>query len=131
MAPNAITLSGFGFVIINILTLLYYTPGLDQDCPPWVYASWAIGLFLYQTFDAIDGTQARRTGQSGPLGELFDHGVDALNTSLEVLLFAAAMKFGQGWRTVLTLFACKAVSSPMRTQSNDRRSTHLLRPNMG
>ena len=26
--------------------------------PLWVYASWAIGLFLYQTFDAVDGTQA-------------------------------------------------------------------------
>ena len=26
--------------------------------PPWVYASWSIGLFLYQTFDAVDGTQA-------------------------------------------------------------------------
>jgi ethanolaminephosphotransferase len=105
IAPNAITLSGFGFVIVNILTMLYYTPNLDQDCPPWVYASWAIGLFLYQTFDAIDGTQARRTKQSGPLGELFDHGVDALNTSLEVLLFAATMKLGQGWRTVLVLCA--------------------------
>lgn len=105
MAPNAITLSGFGFVIINILTMLYYTPNLDNDCPRWVYASWSIGLFLYQTFDAIDGTQARRTKQSGPLGELFDHGVDALNTSLEVLLFASTMKFGQGWRTVATLFA--------------------------
>ncbi|KAF7195713.1 putative CDP-alcohol phosphatidyltransferase class-I family protein C22A12.10 [Pseudocercospora fuligena] len=106
MAPNAITLSGFGFVIANILTMLYYTPTLDQDCPSWVYLSWSIGLFLYQTFDAIDGSQARRTRQSGPLGELFDHGVDALNTSLEVLLFAAAMQFGQGWRTVLVLFAC-------------------------
>ena len=105
MAPNMITLTGFGFVIANILTMLYYTPTLDQDCPPWVYASWAVGLFLYQTFDAIDGSQARRTGQSGPLGELFDHGVDALNTSLEVLLFAAAMNFGQGWKTVLVLFA--------------------------
>ncbi|KAF2769035.1 Choline/ethanolaminephosphotransferase [Teratosphaeria nubilosa] len=105
MAPNAITLSGFGFVIINIFTLLYYCPRLDVDCPAWVYASWAVGLFLYQTFDAIDGTQARRTKQSGPLGELFDHGVDALNTSLEVLLFAATMKFGQGWKTVLVLFA--------------------------
>ncbi|KAI7551644.1 sn-1,2-diacylglycerol cholinephosphotransferase-like protein [Hortaea werneckii] len=101
-----ITLSGFGFVVLNILTMLYYTPGLDQDCPRWVYASWGIGLFLYQTFDAVDGSQARRTKQSGPLGELFDHGVDALNTSLEVLLFSATMKFGQGWKTVLVLFAC-------------------------
>ena len=104
MAPNAITLSGFGFVIANLLTMLWYNPSLDTDMPRWVYASWAIGLFLYQTFDAVDGTQARRTHQSGPLGELFDHGVDAVNTVLEVLLFAAAMNLGQSWNTVLTLF---------------------------
>jgi ethanolaminephosphotransferase len=91
--------------------MLWYTPTLDQDCPPWVYASWAIGLFLYQTFDAVDGSQARRTRQSGPLGELFDHGVDAVNTTLEVLLFSAAMNLGQGWKTVLTLFACEETRS--------------------
>ncbi|KAJ9607605.1 Phosphotransferase [Cladophialophora chaetospira] len=104
MAPNLITLTGFGFVIINIFTLLWYNPTLDTDCPPWVYLTWAIGLFLYQTFDAVDGSQARRTHQSGPLGELFDHGVDACNTSLEVLLFAASMNLGQSWNTILTLF---------------------------
>lgn len=104
MAPNLVTLSGFGFVIANLLTLLWYNPSLDQDCPPWVYISWAVGLFLYQTFDAVDGTQARRTHQSGPLGELFDHGVDALNTSLEVLIFAASQNLGMGWKTVMTLF---------------------------
>jgi ethanolaminephosphotransferase len=47
----------------------------------------------------------RRTHQSGPLGELFDHGVDALNTSLEVLIFAASQNMGQSWYTVATLFA--------------------------
>jgi hypothetical protein len=35
-------------------------------------------LFAYQSLDAIDGKQARRTGSSGPLGELFDHGKKAL-----------------------------------------------------
>ncbi|KAI4248225.1 MAG: hypothetical protein L6R42_009364 [Xanthoria sp. 1 TBL-2021] len=30
----------------------------NADMPPWVYWSFAIGLFLYQTFDAVDGTQA-------------------------------------------------------------------------
>lgn len=50
---------------------------------------------------------SRRTRQSGPLGELFDHGVDALNTSLGVLLFSATMNFGQSWKTILILFACK------------------------
>ena len=33
-------------------------------------------------------------------------GVDACNTVLEVLLFAAAMNLGQSWYTVLTLFGC-------------------------
>ncbi|EEP75667.1 conserved hypothetical protein [Uncinocarpus reesii 1704] len=135
MAPNLITLTGFSFVVINFLTLMWYNPGLDSDCPPWVYLSWALGLFLYQTFDAVDGTQAyvasfapqvsnvvanwafrRRTRQSGPLGELFDHvagtdqglsmfvGVDACNTALEVLIFAGTMNLGQTWATVLALF---------------------------
>ena len=49
----------------------------------------------------------RRTRQSGPLGELFDHGVDALNTSLEVLIFAASQNMGQSWYTVAMLFACE------------------------
>lgn len=123
MAPNAITLSGFGFVIANVATMLYYSPNMDQDCPVWVYWSWAIGLFLYQTFDAVDGTQARRTRQSGPLGELFDHGVDALNTSLEVLLFSAAMNFGQGWKTVLVLFGSLLT---FYVQTWDEYHTHTL-----
>ncbi|KAJ2903724.1 hypothetical protein MKZ38_009462 [Zalerion maritima] len=115
MAPNAITLTGFMFVVANLFTLLWYNPGLDQDMPVWVYYSFAAGLFLYQTFDAVDGSQARRTRQSGPLGELFDHGVDALNTSLEVLIFAGAQNMGQSWYTVATLFACKE-HSPLTLQ---------------
>lgn len=62
----------------------------------------------------------RRTKQSGPLGELFDHGVDALNTSLEVLIFAASQNMGQGWKTVATLFAGTTsppfISDRLRTQ---------------
>lgn len=46
------------FVVINFITVMWYNPNLDQDCPPWVYASCALGLFLYQTFDAVDGMQA-------------------------------------------------------------------------
>lgn len=104
MAPNAITLTGFMFVVVNFLTVMWYNPNLDTDCPPWVYASCALGLFLYQTFDAVDGMQARRTKQSGPLGELFDHSVDACNTGLGVLIFASAMNLGQSWLTFLSLF---------------------------
>ncbi|KAF2674121.1 Choline/ethanolaminephosphotransferase [Microthyrium microscopicum] len=123
MAPNAITLTGFGFVVLNLFTLLWYNPTLDQDCPPWVYASWSIGLFLYQTFDAVDGSQARRTHQSGPLGELFDHGVDAVNTTLEVLIFCAALCLGQSWQSVAVLFASLLT---FYVQTWDEYHTHTL-----
>lgn len=46
-------------------------------------------------------------------------GVDALNTVLEVLLFAAAMKLGQGWNTVLTLFGCMSCSRTILQSAAD------------
>ena len=42
--------------------------------PSVVWISVAVLLFLSHTLDGIDGKQARRTGTSTPLGELFDHG---------------------------------------------------------
>lgn len=64
---------------------------------------------------------SRRTRQSGPLGELFDHGVDALNTALEVLIFAGSQNMGQTWYTVATLFACTSppTSPPISPLSTD------------
>ena len=48
--------------------------------PAWANLLCAFGLFVYQSLDAIDGKQARRTNSSTPLGELFDHGCDAVST---------------------------------------------------
>ena len=58
---------------------MYYC-GLDGlgEAPSWVYFNLAGSLFVYQTMDAIDGKQARRTGTGSPLGELFDHGLDCI-----------------------------------------------------
>ncbi|KAF7131013.1 hypothetical protein CNMCM5793_003948 [Aspergillus hiratsukae] len=47
---------------------------------------------------------ARRTRQSSPLGELFDHSVDACNTALGVIIFAGVTNLGQTWGTILSLF---------------------------
>ena len=43
-----------------------------------LFRRFGIGLFIYQSLDAIDGKQARRTQTSGPLGELFDHGKERI-----------------------------------------------------
>ncbi len=48
----------------------------------------------YSTMDNIDGKQARRTGTSSGLGELFDHGIDSLNCTLASLCETAAMGLG-------------------------------------
>lgn len=108
MAPNVVTLSGFCFIIINVLTVLYYDPGLNQETPRWTYFSYAIGLFLYQTFDACDGMHARRTGQSGPLGELFDHCIDSLNTTLSLFPFCSVTGIGYGYIFIFSQFAVLA-----------------------
>lgn len=80
-APNAMTLVGLAFNIITCSLLVYYSPDGKQEIPSYALVMAAIGLFIYQTLDACDGKQARRTGNSSPLGELFDHGCDAVSTS--------------------------------------------------
>ncbi|XP_078402269.1 choline/ethanolaminephosphotransferase 1-like [Cetorhinus maximus] len=62
--------------------------------PLWAYLACALGLFIYQTLDAIDGKQARRTNSSSPLGELFDHGCDSLSTVFVVLGICIAVQLG-------------------------------------
>lgn len=46
---------------------------MNISCQTFNYFS-LNGMILMQTFDAVDGKQARRTNSSSPLGELFDHG---------------------------------------------------------
>jgi len=58
--------------------MLWYNPNLIGDpLPPWVYVFGAISVWMFQTLDALDGKQARRTGYIKPLGDLFDHGMIA------------------------------------------------------
>lgn len=61
------------------------------QAPLWAYLLCAVGLFVYQSLDAIDGKQARRTNNSSPLGELFDHGCDSLSTGQFITPFINIM----------------------------------------
>jgi ethanolaminephosphotransferase len=84
IAPNLITLIGLLFMISSYAIMWYYAATmllLENVSPPrWIYLWNAICIFIYQTLDNIDGKQARRTGSSSPLGLLFDHGCDAVNS---------------------------------------------------
>lgn len=94
VAPNLITIVG---LIINIGTsvlLMVLTDGGKEQCTPWMYFFTALGLFIYQSLDAIDGKQARRTKTSSPLGELFDHGCDSVSTVFVTIACCCAVQLG-------------------------------------
>jgi ethanolaminephosphotransferase len=72
LAPNLVTLLGFFCILGNVILLEVYLPDFVGPAPSWVYFSFAFGLWAYSTMDNVDGKQARRTGTSSPLGELFE-----------------------------------------------------------
>jgi len=86
MAPNLITLSAIFFSMLPILLMAPTDPNLEQAFPFYYYLICAWGVLMYQTFDAVDGKHARNTGQSSPLGQLFDHGCDAVNSNFFIYL---------------------------------------------
>ncbi|PSS21699.1 Choline/ethanolaminephosphotransferase [Actinidia chinensis var. chinensis] len=95
MAPNMITLTGFMFLVLSASLGYMYSPRLDSAPPRWVHFMHGLLLFLYQTFDNVDGKQARRTNSSSPLGELFDHGCDALACAFETVAFGSTAMCGR------------------------------------
>uniref|UniRef100_A0A7N8WPT7 Cholinephosphotransferase 1 n=1 Tax=Mastacembelus armatus TaxID=205130 RepID=A0A7N8WPT7_9TELE len=80
IAPNTLTIVGLLVNILSTVVLVCYCPTATEEAPPWAFILGALGLFIYQSLDAIDGKQARRTNSSSALGELFDHGCDAVST---------------------------------------------------
>ncbi|KAI8336590.1 CDP-alcohol phosphatidyltransferase-domain-containing protein [Chlamydoabsidia padenii] len=109
IAPNLITLIGLFFMIFNVILVCVYAPDfLGTNAPSWIYLSFALGLWLYSTFDNVDGKQARRTGTSSPLGELFDHGCDALNTTYVAILQITALGLGHSTLTIVLFITTMA-----------------------
>lgn len=104
LAPNAITISGLAVVILTHLIMLWFSPNMEEEAPRWVYASAGIALLVYQILDVADGKQARKTGNSSPLGLLFDHGCDALNVVISACTFASTIMLGPTyWVRILPL----------------------------
>lgn len=94
VAPNLLTFLGFMLTFINYLLFAFYDYGFkaatqiesNYPIPKWVFLVTGINVFVAYTLDGIDGKQARRTGTSTPLGELFDHGLDSYS-SLYIMIY--------------------------------------------
>lgn len=103
LAPNLVTLIGFIPLLMSYLAVALLTPEVNMPLPRWLALFGAFSAFWYQTFDALDGKQARRTNSSSPLGQLFDHGCDALSTMNLHCLAIASLLPSSNMSTLWTL----------------------------
>lgn len=121
VAPNTITLVGFIAVVVSYVmtvTAVHQNWNLKKSgeisneqegtgLPSYIYLINVLTLFWYQTMDAIDGKQARKTGTSSPLGELFDHGCDSINSLMQTVLALAPLQLltanEEPWISFVTL----------------------------
>lgn len=105
LAPNVITLVGFLCTLIPHF-LVWNAAGnsIGGEVPSSLWFLTAIGQFTYMILDNADGKQARKTKSSSPLGLLFDHGCDAMNTFVTAITFFTALNLGNGGWSIFGYF---------------------------
>ena len=126
LAPNLITLTGLMTLVASYILLTIYNVDFDGISPRWSYLLAAIAVFVYLHLDCLDGKQARATGTSSPLGQLFDHGTlypclycnsrgmsrikykyivgcDAFAVHLILLTLITTLQLAHDWKTVVSL----------------------------
>ena len=87
VAPNIISLAG----LICILYFFNLAFNYAEDMPSACSFAGVLLVFMYMSLDAIDGKHARNTGNSSPLGELFDHSCDNVSVPFMVMGFTLCM----------------------------------------
>lgn len=107
LAPNLMTFVGWIMLMVNFWLLAYYdwdynTSTSDRDLnrqpiPASLWVFCGVTHILAYMLDGMDGKQARRTGSSTPLGELFDHGCDSWSAILVPLGLMSALGRGSEW----------------------------------
>lgn len=107
VAPNVITLVAFivYFIPFLILFVCFGTKFQNEKdgIPNWYFFLQAFAYLTYRILDEMDGKQARRTGNSSPLGLLFDHGCDAFTMGFVALTISKCFQTGDSYFTLFTV----------------------------
>ncbi|KAG8187356.1 hypothetical protein JTE90_016906 [Oedothorax gibbosus] len=109
ITPCVLTCLGLTINLSSCLILLYYSPDAKAEAPSWVYVLCALGVFLYQTLDALDGKQAMKV-QDSQIEEVYDHGCDAISTVFVGLTTAAACQLGNSPLLMFSFFTCSMLA---------------------
>lgn len=99
LAPNAMTLGGLIVPLMTLVTIGMLSPAFMGALPAWAIFLGFAALFWYQTIDAVDGKQARRTDNCSPLGQLLDHNLDQISFTIIMCLVCALLQLNDDiWR---------------------------------
>lgn len=145
LAPNAITAIGLSLMAATVPMaagyLFLHKSGpagastteaavipAGHTIPGYMHVIIAVVLFLYQTLDAIDGKQARRTRSSTPLGQLFDHGCDAVAAAILIYHLTSALGLAQSIHGDLVMIAGMTTFYAAQWQE---MQTGILQTNVG
>lgn len=96
LAPNMITLSGFIFPLVLGVYQLRQDLTLTKEMDSTFFFLLAWALFWFQTCDAVDGKQARRTDNCSPMGQILDHSLDQVSYIFFYLGTVQAFRCGPG-----------------------------------
>ncbi|AKV00385.1 hypothetical protein AKJ09_07048 [Labilithrix luteola] len=96
VAPNAITLSGLALVVASFGSMLIANPTLTGPAPKMVHVFAIVAIFAFQTLDALDGKQARKTKSSSALGNWCDHACDVAAIQMAMTTVGGAIGLGTG-----------------------------------
>lgn len=97
VAPNVLTFLGWMCTVVPCVYLFGWEGSdFSSPTPPWFSYMSGVCYLVYRVLDEMDGKQARRTGNSSPLGLLFDHGCDAFTCGLQCLMYAKCAMVGEG-----------------------------------
>jgi hypothetical protein len=96
VAPNVLTLAG----LLCTIQAFYLCYSYMAARPSLVTVAAAVLVFAYQTLDALDGIQARRTSNASPVGALWDHACD--NVAIVFVSLVSPVFCGSGECTRLS-----------------------------
>lgn len=74
--------------------MIFQSPDAKAEVPSWCLVLCALGVFLYQIADALDGKQCYKV-QNTQIEEFYDHGCDAVSTILLMYAVGIATQCGQ------------------------------------
>jgi phosphatidylglycerophosphate synthase len=96
IAPNTLTIVGQACGVLSAVAT-----GAAVAGHPIFFLVSCFLLLAYLTFDNIDGAHARRTGQTSPLGEFLDHGLDGMASCAILIVASFVLALEQTWLVLL------------------------------